>query len=520
MNQKYFILIFLFASFYLEAQFLHPTTGINSEYVGACQTATCGGTYLDNGGSGANYSNNISSTYRVFCPNTAGNCIRLTFTSFTLEPKIDPAGPSPLDCYYDYLTIGNGPTQNSTLFTSAPATATGRICAQPATPFSFTSTDASGCLTVRFKSDGTVNLPGWSANISCVPCAGGPTGTTNSDCNYSTPLCSNAAFSANSTGPGIAAEGCNGATCPAGGENFSNWYQILINTSGTLNFTITPSVAADFDFAVYGPNPTCGALGAPIRCSDSGLTGNTGLSSTAVDNTETVAGDSWCATMNVVAGQTYFIVVDSWSPPSGNYNLSFGGTSTFNCAVLPVEMVSFSAEYSLKDKHTELRWVTARERNIDYYSVERSTDAYNFKEIGRVLPYSGNSNNINNYFATDPNPVSGEINYYRIITVETNGHKSVSTLQAVAFQDDDANLMVMPNPASDNLNVSFKSEKNKYWTIAMMNSKGDVIMKNKIITSLEGINETRLSLTELPEGLYFVTINDGVKSFKRKFIKK
>mgnify|MGYP001290646222 CR=1 FL=1 len=92
----------------------HPTTGIAGEYVGACETATCSGTYTDNGGSGSNYSNNINSIYRVFCPNTAGNCVRMTFNSFDVEPTFWFFGTN----YTDYLMIGNGPTQNSPLFTS------------------------------------------------------------------------------------------------------------------------------------------------------------------------------------------------------------------------------------------------------------------------------------------------------------------------------------------------------------------------------------------------------------------
>ena len=125
----------------------HPTTGIAGEYVGACETATCSGTYTDNGGSGSNYSNNINAIYRVFCPNTAGNCVRLTFNSFDVEPSFWWFGWN----YPDYLTIGNGPTQNSPLFTSAPADGAGRIYGTPAVPFSYTSSHSSGCLTARLS---------------------------------------------------------------------------------------------------------------------------------------------------------------------------------------------------------------------------------------------------------------------------------------------------------------------------------------------------------------------------------
>ena len=152
------ILFVIISSIQLHSQtYTHPTIGIASEYVGACETATCTGTYTDDGGAAGDYSNDITSIYRVFCPNTAGNCVRLTFNSFDVQP-LSGGG-----AYRDYLTIGNGPTQNSTLFTTSPADINGRIYGTPAVPFSYTSSHSSGCLTSRFTSNGNTTRPGWSA---------------------------------------------------------------------------------------------------------------------------------------------------------------------------------------------------------------------------------------------------------------------------------------------------------------------------------------------------------------------
>src|SRR3954462_3500404 len=91
--KKYNCILIVSLFFYCNlsiAQFLHPTTGINSEYVGACETATCGGTYFDNGGAGGNYSTFIGypsagGIYRTFCPDAASKCVRITFTAFDVE---------------------------------------------------------------------------------------------------------------------------------------------------------------------------------------------------------------------------------------------------------------------------------------------------------------------------------------------------------------------------------------------------------------------------------------------------
>ena len=271
------------------AGYLQPTDAmaIANENVGNCLVTDCGpANFYDNGGSSADYAvgSLVGGTYRVFCPSIAGNCMRVTFNSFDTE-----GGGA------DYLTIGNGPTQNSTFFTTAPANAVGRIFGTPATPFSYTSSHASGCLTFRFRENGNgTQRPGWAAVLSCTPCAGGPTGLTNNDCINATALCSSAAVPSNSTGPGIVAEGCSGVVCPAGGENHTNWYWFQAATTGTLNVQVTPTTATDdYDIAIFGPNVTCGALGAPIRCSDSGATGTTGAIGTPVDLTENVSGDKF-----------------------------------------------------------------------------------------------------------------------------------------------------------------------------------------------------------------------------------
>lgn len=110
---------------------------------------TCSGTFYDTGGSGGNYGNNQSITTTI-CSN-AGNCVQLAFTSFTLESS------------YDYMYIYDGPSTGSTLI----GTYTGS--SSPGTVVSST-----GCLTIRFTSDGSVTYGGWAATISCVSCSAPP----------------------------------------------------------------------------------------------------------------------------------------------------------------------------------------------------------------------------------------------------------------------------------------------------------------------------------------------------------
>ena len=494
------------------SQYTHPTVGINSEYVGSCLVSNCGPfTYRDNGGLGGNYALNINNIYRVFCPSVAGNCMSVTFSAFDVENG------------WDWLMIGNGPTQNSPLFTTPPANGLGRITGTPATPFGYTSTDASGCLTFRFWSDNIITRPGWNATLTCVPCAGGPNGTDNSDCQTMTPLCSGSTITTNSTGPGIVAEGCTGSACPAGGENHSNWYTFQAQTTGTLSVTINPTVATDdYDFAIYGPNVTCGALGAPIRCTDAGTTGVTSASGNGGppannDFVEDVNGNGTLAILNVVAGQTYILVVDKWSPSGGTgYSLSFGGTSSLDCVILPVELAEFTAEYQADIHAVDLFWRTDSERINDRWEVEKSTDGVNF-EIINVVKGNGTTSNESQYYTIDERPNVG-MNYYRLNQWDTDGNGKYSEIRAVNVLDDVYDMLsVFPNPTTGFSELIFNSYKKETVLLNVVSYDGKVVI-NSPVEAVKGGNRLDLDLSGQGKGVYFVSVITENKTFKTKIV--
>ncbi|WP_343636444.1 PKD domain-containing protein [Fluviicola sp.] len=113
-------------------------------------TSACSGTFYDGGG----LSDYSSSDTRVFtiCPSTAGAKLKAVFSSFQTESSLD------------VLQIFDG---NST---GAPLLGTYSGTTSPGT-VQASASNATGCLTFRFTSDGSVTYPGWVAAISCViPC--------------------------------------------------------------------------------------------------------------------------------------------------------------------------------------------------------------------------------------------------------------------------------------------------------------------------------------------------------------
>ncbi|WP_296312484.1 T9SS type B sorting domain-containing protein [Winogradskyella sp. UBA3174] len=157
------------------------------------------------------------------------------------------------------------------------------------------------------------------------------------DCQNAVTVCGNSSFSLDVNGIGTQ-ELSNSNTC-ASQENNSIWLEVTIANPGTLAFTLTPGstdITEDYDFFIFGPNVTCGNIGQAIRCSTTNPAaanqGNnlTGLNATDPDPDEGPGadGDSFVSAIDVLAGQSYFIVIDR---PIGTspFSLEWTGTAAF-----------------------------------------------------------------------------------------------------------------------------------------------------------------------------------------------
>jgi gliding motility-associated-like protein len=125
----------------------------------------CGGTFTDPGGATANYANGTNSTVTI-CP-SPGEQVTVVFTSFFTESNFDGL----------YVYDGNSTTAPSVQIPSANGPGFGQLTTAGAfwgnlnanLPGPFTASGPTGCLTFQFISDGSVNNPGWIANVLCLP---------------------------------------------------------------------------------------------------------------------------------------------------------------------------------------------------------------------------------------------------------------------------------------------------------------------------------------------------------------
>ncbi len=158
------------------------------------------------------------------------------------------------------------------------------------------------------------------------------------DCTTALAVCGNSDITYNPSGYGDVKELVNSGSCiDREGEHNSIWYKITIATGGTLTFNLVPTNQdADYDWAIFGPNTSCGSLGSPIRCNAAtviGVGAATGLNMTSTI-ISAVGGSStpYCKYMDVLPGQSYYLFIDNWvsstSSTKAPFSLTWGGTAT------------------------------------------------------------------------------------------------------------------------------------------------------------------------------------------------
>lgn len=211
-----------------------------------------------------------------------------------------------------------------------------------------TATGLTAGATYFIRVDGVNNLTG-TFDIMAVNGTVGFPAAAGQDCSSPNPVC---AQSISIGDPGYQAYGniCDfpggGTNCLMSGERGSAWYTIPINANGTLTFDIIPNdwpgapstAGTDYDFAVWkvagsGATNCAGIAGGatPLRCNYSGL-GVTGCYTTTGTAPPAYPGfgGAYEASIPVLNGEVYLLVVSNFSNSTSGFTLNFGATAPIN----------------------------------------------------------------------------------------------------------------------------------------------------------------------------------------------
>lgn len=228
------------------------------------------------------------------------------------------------NCASSYLTCFTAPTSNGTASIAFNTTTGAQVY------FSVTSIQLDGDFSVCLNSSAGPIFPG-------------------SDCLNAVRLCDKTNFTCPLITPGGTAPQ---PACFSTAPYNPGWYQFTAGLSGTMELTATPSGGA-FRWALYDITAGCPvAATPPLACNNIVVVSQQfGLSSTVAS----CATNSFCPPANLVAGNTYALMVDDTSGSLTTFDAVWGGTfqisptanftvdSTFACGTLTANFTNSSS---------------------------------------------------------------------------------------------------------------------------------------------------------------------------------
>ncbi len=171
---------------------------------------------------------------------------------------------------------------------------------------------------------------------------------------------------------------------------------------------------------------------------------------------------------------------------------------------LPVELLFFNVKCNNKKGH--LNWATANEINNNYFTIERSKDAINWKII-ETVDGAGNSEQTMNYSFIDTESLTGT-SYYRLKQTDFDGNFEYSNIIVLACKENSSIINIYPNP--NNGKVIIDGVKQNA-VLMVFNSIGAKIIEQNISSG-----KTEIYLSKLANGIYFFQVNLEEESITQK----
>jgi len=236
-----------------------------------------------------------------------------------------------------------------------------------------------------------------------------------------------------------------------------------------------------------------------------------GAENTTISPNAPIAAQQWNG------GQWLQPIGSSSGVTSGIGSLTANGITNFSPFVLvnsngllPIELLSFKG--SCINGAITLYWETASELNNDYFTIEKSTDAINW-ELSAIIDGGGTSTQAKNYSYTDKTiSRDADIIYYRLKQTDYDGKNISFPPIGVAKCNEDVEVLVYPNPASEILFIKSTKTNTSYET-SLTSSDGKLIFNGLLADELISLN-----ISEIAQGIYFLTIIE--KETNKKTVKK
>jgi hypothetical protein len=164
--------------------------------------------------------------------------------------------------------------------------------------------------------------------------------------------------------------------------------------------------------------------------------------------------------------------------------------------LLPLQFVQLSA---VKNKENiVLKWVTANEKNVSYFEIEKLKTSNNFNAIGKLVSKNGTSNT---YSFIDDNLLNGK-NVYRIKSVDKDGQIQFSnTLVVDLLNTKKQEINIFPNPVKNDVSIQINNVVEGKYEFKVVDINGKLILNRKLDLS-NSSNQIKLNSANWKSGVY------------------
>ena len=223
-------------------------------------------------------------------------------------------------------------------------------------------------------------------------------------------------------------------------------------------------------------------------------------------------------TYTPIAGYTGGTIVFSYQVVDNGYAPSTSNIATVSInyaapALLPIKLLSFTA--TKENSSVKMSWTVSENETGDFFVVEKSTDGKNFSPVATVE--TNGMKGTSEYAYTDN--ASAATTYYRLKIVNRDNSVSYSKVVIVKGEDEQVAIKLLNNPATSNLNITYKANNQVNTTLKVYSISGAQVYQTKL-NATAGTNNISVPVQQLQSGSYVLVI-DSIQGKKAiQFVKK
>lgn len=166
---------------------------------------------------------------------------------------------------------------------------------------------------------------------------------------------------------------------------------------------------------------------------------------------------------------------------------------------LPLSDLQFTA--TRQDNFAQIVWKGMTADEVSSYTLSRSTDGIKFNAI-----YTTGADQRSEYEYVDMMPNAGR-NYYRLTITDHDGRRVYSQVVSVVFAQAENQVMVMPNPASNEIMV----RANGFESCEIFDMRGTPVLQS---------SDAKMNIQSLAPGIYHIRVIAAGEQSVIKFVKQ